>query len=39
MKSKSSFWVWAFVLALLTIFYVVIPPTAVRHAAALWGWG
>jgi hypothetical protein len=35
MKSKSSFWVWAaFALALLTIGYVAIPPTAVRHAAA-----
>ncbi|MDO8398901.1 MAG: hypothetical protein Q7T45_13880, partial [Bradyrhizobium sp.] len=40
MKSNSPRWVWAaFVLALLTICYVVMPPTAVQHAAALWGWG
>ena len=25
--------------ALLTIGYVVMAPTAVQHAAALWGWG
>ena len=41
MRSKSPRWVWvAFVLALLTMGYVVVPPTAVRHAAALGGgWG
>ena len=40
MKSNSPPWVWvAFVLAILTIGYVVMPLTAVQHAAALWGWG
>ena len=40
MKSNSPPWVWvAFVLALLTICYVVMPLTAVQHAAALVGWG
>jgi hypothetical protein len=40
MKSKSPLWTWAaFILALLTMGYVVMPPAAVRHAAALWGWG
>jgi hypothetical protein len=30
-------WVWlAFVVALLTIGYVLMPPAAVHHAAALW---
>ena len=40
MKSNSPGWVWAaFVLALLTIGYVMVPPAAVLHAAAGWGWG
>jgi hypothetical protein len=38
MKSNSPHWVWvAYVLALLTISYVVMPPSAFQHAAALWG--
>ena len=40
MKSNSPRWVWAtFIVAILTIGYAMIPPAAVMHAAAMWGWG
>jgi hypothetical protein len=40
MEPKSPRWIWpSFILAVLIIAYAMLPPTALLHAAAMWGWG